>query len=127
MKKTIVTFLLLLAFAGCATLQSDKTVNTEEILAAAGFKKKVADTPEKLADLKTRIQHRLVAYRHEDGDLRFVYADASGCKCMYAGKQKAYEKYQLLAVEKKIAEDKRIVVNENVGGPFNWYMWGGDW
>ena len=126
MKKTIIASLLILAFAGCATLQSDKTASTEELLVAAGFKKKVADNPDKLADLKTRIQHKLVAYRHQDGDLRFVYADASGCTCMYVGKQKAYEKYQLMAVEKKIAEDKRIVVNENVGGPFNWYMWGAD-
>ena len=125
MRNTIIAFLLILAFAGCATLPSGETANIESLLTQAGFKKRVADTPEKLADLKTRTQHKLVGYKHEDGDYRFVYADASGCKCMYVGKQKAYQKYQLLAVEKQIAQDKRIVVDQTPGTPINWAVWGG--
>ncbi len=29
-----------------------------------------------------------------DGQPRYVYADTAGCKCLYAGGQAAYDKYQ---------------------------------
>ena len=42
-----------LGLAGCAGLQTTDTRTTEQLLATAGFQMKVADTPEKLADLQT--------------------------------------------------------------------------
>ena len=34
----------------------------------------------------------------------FVYADAANCKCLYAGNQENYQRYQSLSVKQNIAE-----------------------
>jgi hypothetical protein len=39
--------------SGCATIRRHDTLQTEQMLAAAGFHMKLADTPEKLAHLQT--------------------------------------------------------------------------
>ena len=123
MKSSVMALLLVFALTGCATLDRGETVDTEQLLAAAGFKMKLADTPEKLAHLQTLTQHTLVSHP-KDGGVAFVYADASVCQCMYVGNQKAYQEYQRLAVEKKIAEDKRMAAEMNVDAGMNWNMWG---
>ena len=42
-----------LSVTGCAAIRAHQTVETEQVLAAAGFQVKPADTPEKLAHLQT--------------------------------------------------------------------------
>ena len=39
--------------ASCAMMSAQKTKDTEQLLAAAGFKMTLADTPAKMAHLKT--------------------------------------------------------------------------
>ncbi len=101
MKTMITALLVTFALAGCATFQGNESVDTEQLLGAAGFKMKLADTPAKLAHLKTLTQNKLVAHS-KDGEAVFVYADASTCQCMYVGNQKVYQEYQRLAVKKKL-------------------------
>ena len=78
---------------GCAVaafldIQKEEAKDTERLLAAAGFELKLADTPQKMAHLKTLAQNSLVMH-DADGQLRYVYADVAGCKCLYAGGQAA--------------------------------------
>jgi hypothetical protein len=47
----------------------------------------------------------------------FVYADADNCKCLYAGNQENYQRYQSLSVKKNIAKMKEAA-------PMDWSMWG---
>lgn len=117
-----------LMLTACAAIQNREAIETERLLAAAGFRIRLADTPEKLAHLESMTQRRLVQHEH-NGTVYYIYADAEQCKCMYAGNEKAYQRYQKLATEKQIAEDRRMAAEMNENAAMNWGMWGpwGPW
>ncbi len=102
----LISMILMLALAGCATNRNQRAVEIEKLLAASGFKMRLADTPSKLAQLQQLPQHKLVA-QDWDGKMMYVYADASNCKCAYVGDEKAYKQFQDLALQKQIAEEDR--------------------
>ena len=102
----ILSLILMLALAGCAMNRNQNAVEMGRLLAASGFKMKLADTESKLAQLKELPQRKLVA-RNWDGKLTYFYADASNCKCAYIGDEEAYKHFQNLAHQKQIAEDRR--------------------
>ena len=123
MKKKIVWFntlavimVLGIALAGCATVEKSNAQDTQQMLAAAGFKMKLADTPEKLAHLKTLTQRKVVPH-DQDGKPVYIYADAEFCRCLYAGDEDAYDRYEKMTVRQNIAE-------MNEAGAMNWGMWG---
>ena len=43
-----------------------------------------------------------------DPSVRYVYADATACKCIYVGDEAAYERYRELAVQQRIANEQQI-------------------
>jgi hypothetical protein len=51
-----------LSVTGCAAIRTHQTADTEQILAAAGFQVRPADTPEKLAHLQTLKPRKVVRY-----------------------------------------------------------------
>ena len=105
-----------IALAGCAAMKKSDTSDTEQLLAAAGFKMKLADTPAKLAHLNTLTQQKVVSHER-NGKMYYVYADADYCKCLYAGNQDNYQRYESLSVKQNIAE-------MNEAAPMNWGLWG---
>jgi hypothetical protein len=112
-----------LTLAGCAAMQEEKANKTEQALAAAGFQMKLADTPAKLAHLQTLTQDKLVPHQ-QDGEMRYVYADATDCKCLYAGDAADYQAYQKLAVQERVAEDQQMAAEMNENAEMDWGMWG---
>ena len=107
---------LSIALAGCAAMKKSEATDTEQLLAAAGFKMKLADTPERLAHLKTLTQLKVVPH-DRNGKVYYVYADAADCQCLYAGNQEAYQRYENLAVKQNIAQ-------MNEAASMDWGMWG---
>jgi len=110
----------LIALAGCAAVQAiqkSETTDKEQMLTAAGFKVRLADTPEKLAHLQTLIQRKLIAHSR-DGNVYYVYADALACKCLYIGNEEAYQRYQQMVIQ------QRMTAEMNYGAQMNWDMWG---
>lgn len=105
-----------LGLGGCAAMQKSDNASTEQELAAAGFTMKMANTEQKLAHLKTMTQRKVVPH-DQNGTVRYVYADAKYCKCVYAGDQTAYGKYQKMVVDQRIAM-------QNEAAAMNWGMWG---
>jgi hypothetical protein len=108
--------------AGCATLQTSKTDNMEELLSAAGFYMKLADTPTKQAHLQKLVQHELVPYSYK-GRTVYVYADAANNR-LFIGDQRAYQKFQALAVQRQIAQEEAQAAAYNYGTAMNWGLWG---
>jgi hypothetical protein len=102
----LISVFLMLALAGCAMNRNQKAVEMERLLAASGFIMKLADSESKLAQLKELPQRKLVAQNWGD-KVRYVYADASDCKCAYVGDEAAYKRFQDLAVQRQIAEEDR--------------------
>ncbi|MCK7469050.1 MAG: hypothetical protein MZU91_13575 [Desulfosudis oleivorans] len=60
-------------------------------LATAGFDLKMADTPAKLERIKKLPQLQLAQVEHK-GRQVYVYTDAQGCQCLYAGDENAYRR-----------------------------------
>ena len=123
LKPIVVVVFLGIAVAGCAGIQKSNTMDMERTLSAAGFHIKLADTPEKLAHVKTLTQRKLVPHQ-KDGAVYYVYADAADCKCVYAGTEKAYQRYRNLALKRNIAEEQRRAAEANEDAAMNWGLMG---
>jgi hypothetical protein len=103
-------------------------MQTERMLAAAGFQMKLADTPEKLAQVAAMPQRKIVP--HQKGDATYyIYGDANHCRCIYVGSENAYQRYQKLALQQKIADEERQAAMMNEQASMDWHMWGpwGPW
>ena len=116
LKSMAIITVLGIALVGCAAMKKSEATHKEQLLSAAGFKMKLADTPEKLAHLKTLTQLKVVPH-DRNGKMYYVYADAADCQCLYAGNQEAYQRYENLAVKQNIAQ-----INE--AASMDWGMWG---
>jgi len=119
---------LITLMASCATIENQNAMDKERLLAASGFKMKLADTPQKMEALKGLPQRKLVPQQHE-GKVYFYYADATSCKCLYVGSERSYQKFEKLAAERKMAQDYRWAAQANMDARMNFGMWGpwGPW
>lgn len=113
-----------LGVTGCATIRAHQAVETEQILDAAGFQVKPADTPEELARLQTQTPRKVVR-DVRDGQPRYVYADPETCKCSYVGDEQSYQKFQELKLQKRIADEQMSAAHANWEASMNW--WGTPW
>jgi hypothetical protein len=97
------------------------TLATEQILAGAGFLKKVADSPAKLAHLKTLTPARKLVTHHRDNQLYYVFADAETCKCMYVGTAAQYQ----LAIANRLERDQLEAMQEHLDDDDTviWILW----
>lgn len=105
-----------LVLAGCAALQKNTVSDVEGLLARAGFTKMVADTPQKLAHLKSLPQHKLI-HHERDGKKYVLYADATGCTCLYVGDETNLRHYHNLETQQgedtvQLLNDPDIVTGE---------------
>jgi hypothetical protein len=76
----------------CAMIDVQQTEDIEQLLVAAGFKEKLADTPAKMVNLKKMPQHKLIT-RQKDGAVYYIYADATTCQCFYLGQDQSYRSF----------------------------------
>jgi hypothetical protein len=121
MKRTLIAATTLsLAVAGCATTGQ----TTERNLSAAGFQMKMADTPEKLAEV-SKLQQRKVFPTNKDGKVVYVYADAKDCKCIYVGNQEDYKQYANITVTQEVVNSQQMAAANMNMAAMNWGMWGG--
>ncbi len=102
------------------------TLTTEQLLAAAGFQQKAADTPAKLAHLETLTPARKLVAHQRDGHLYYVYADPELCKCLYVGTAAQYQ----LALEKRRESEELVAMQQspdddaviwNLWAPWPWF------
>jgi len=94
-----------LFLAGCAGAPVDKTMQAEELLATAGFQLKMADTPATLERI-SRIPQKQVIRGMVKGREVYVWADAAGCRCYYAGTRQNYE--QMIQIRQENQSQRRI-------------------
>ena len=115
-RAAMLTGALVWTLAGCQTIENEEAQSTEQVLAAAGFHMKQATTPQQIANLEALTQRKIVIH-DQDGQTRYVYADAEGCKCVYVGDEKNYDEFQKLSIKQEIAQD-------NLDASMDWGMWG---
>jgi phage replication-related protein YjqB (UPF0714/DUF867 family) len=107
----------------CAAMKAEEATSKEQLLAAAGFKMQLANTPEKLAHLRTLTQQKIVVHE-KDGINYYVYADATTCQCVYIGQDADYQNFQQLQTQKSIAQEQQMTAEMNENAVMNWDMWG---
>jgi hypothetical protein len=100
---------------GCATVRRSEARSTEQLLAAAGFVMRPADTTERQQGLAARSPYRLESHT-EDGNVVYTYADPEGCQCLYVGGDKEYSQYQRLRVEQRVEHE----MEWGAAGPWWW-------
>jgi len=123
LRSAVVVAVVLGLSSGCATIRRHDTRQTEQMLAAAGFRMKLADTPEKLAHLQTLTPRRLVPHRRAD-QLYYAYADPEVCRCLYTGTETQYQAYQQLALQQRRADEALMAAQANLNASMDWEMWG---
>jgi hypothetical protein len=125
--RTLILWALALAAAaaigGCAAMREREVREFEDMLAAAGFVMKPADTSDKVANLQSLPPHRLVP-QQRDGQVYYVYADPDVCRCVWGGDQKAFSQLQQLRIQKQIADAQLAAAQAYRDAAFNWNLWG---
>jgi len=112
-----------MVLTGCATIRRSEARSTEELLAAAGFVMRPADTAERQQRLAARPPYRLESHA-KDGKVVYTYADPDGCKCLYVGGPKEYSEYQHLRLQRQIAADEAWGAHV---ADMDWDLWGPAW
>jgi hypothetical protein len=85
-----------------------------------------ADTPERQAQLPSLPPHKLLLQRlHVGGKetIGYVYADPDICHCVFLGDAKAYQAFQQLAFQKRLADEQLPAAEMAQNAAFNWGMW----
>jgi hypothetical protein len=121
--KTLGAAVVAITVSGCASIANQSAMDTERRLSAAGFQMKLANTPEKMARLKTMTERKLVPTTM-DGQTVFAYADATSCKCVYVGSEKNYQAYQRLSIQQNIVNEQRATAEASQANEMNWNAWG---
>jgi hypothetical protein len=111
-----------LFLSACMSPQQ-RVQSKEDLLAAAGFIARPANTPEREAMLRSLPPNQLVQQAHGD-QFVYVFADPLVCKCVFTGDPSAYSRYRLL--EQRINE-QLVAVQMNEDVVWNWGDWGPTW
>jgi hypothetical protein len=102
-RTTIAVGVALLA-AACANTGTGVSAKGN-MLVAAGFVAKNADTPSRIAALKSLPPHKFVS-RAKNGSPRYLYADPTVCGCIYVGDQQAYDQYRQMATQQTVSDEQ---------------------
>jgi len=113
----------LMGIGACAAIRKQEGLQMDRLLAAAGFHVRPANTPEKLAQLKT-LKPLKILTKQQGGKPFFVVADPYECMCLYVGNQNAYDAYQKLSLQKQFADDRLEAAEINEDTAMDWGMWG---
>ena len=112
----------LLAVTGCAS-QQQLVGQKEDLLAAAGFQIKVADTPQRLAAIRSLPPNKFVT-QVVNGQPVYLYADPLVCRCVYFGNQGNWGAYRQEVFAKQLADEAQMTAMMNQTnwdlGPWGW-------
>jgi hypothetical protein len=109
-----------LALGGCVQQQ---VMQKEDLLAAAGFSSKPADTPQRAAFLHQLPPHKFVRVVRNN-QATWFYADPTICACLYAGDTRAYDNYRHEVFEKHLADEREMTAQMNADAALDWSTWG---
>jgi hypothetical protein len=112
MRKAPAAWLITVVFAGCSVLGNTQRAHekrTDQELTAAGFRQFPADTPEKMARLRT-LPPLIFSMAERAGKPYYTMADPDGCRCLWVGSKAAYQRLQDLEIHRDIASSDRAIV-----------------
>ncbi len=96
---------MLLFMTACGTPAAN--TESDNNLAEAGFVAKKANTAERMAAIRALPPHQFVMRTH-NGQPRYLYADPTGCSCIFVGDQTAYDRYRQRMAAAQTATDDQV-------------------
>jgi hypothetical protein len=111
--------------AGCVS-QQQQVANKEDLLSAAGFTVRPADTPQRQAQLASLPPHHFIQ-KDRNGKIIFLYADPLVCGCLYIGDQPAYDRYRQEVFQRHLADQQALTAEMNENASWDWSPWGPGW
>jgi hypothetical protein len=112
----------MLGITACASPQQ-QAAQKEDLLAAAGFQVRIADTPQRLAAMKRLPPNKFVT-RVVNGQPVYLYADPLVCRCVYFGAQQNWAAYRQEVLAKQLADEAQMTAMMNQEawdmGPWGW-------
>ena len=123
MKKSIAFCALtgLLALAGCAS-QQQLVGQKEDLLAAAGFQIRIADSPHRLVAMRSLPPNKFVT-KVVNGQPVYLYADPLVCRCVYFGNQQNWAAYRQEVLAKQLADEAQMTALMYQSA-WDWGPWG---
>ena len=118
-----------LYLTACATTPQ-RISRKEDLLSAAGFTVKPANTSAREAELRKLPPNEFVTKVKGDR-VEYVYADPVQCNCLYIGDQHAYGRFRRMMFQKRLATRREM--SAMMYGPgwdwdgWNWGPWGDGW
>jgi hypothetical protein len=112
---------LMIGVAGCVSPQQ-QVAQKEDLLAGAGFQVRVADTPNRLAAMRSLPPNKFVT-RVVNGRPIYQYADPLVCRCVYFGTQQNWDAYRQEVIAQRIADENQMTAIMNQES-WDWGPWG---
>ena len=111
----------LLGIAGCTTPQQQVS-QKEDLLSAAGFQVRVADSPHRIAAMKSLPPNKFVE-RVRNGQPVYQYADPLVCRCVYLSTQQNWAAYRQEVFAEQLASEAQMTAIMNQES-WDWGPWG---
>ena len=107
--------------SGCTNPQQ-RVQNKEDLLAAAGFIARPANTPERQAMLRRLPPDRFVR-RARGNQFVYLFADPLVCNCLYIGDEAAYGRYRQEMQKRLIASEQLLSAEMSEDTTWTWGWW----
>lgn len=114
-----------LALAGCVT-EAQIVHSKENLMAAAGFVMRPADTPARQASLAALPPDRFTV-RTRGPQVVYLYADPLVCHCLWRGNQQQYARYRQEAFQQHLANEEAMAAEMNEDSGTDMGAWGPGW
>ena len=115
----IVAAVLLTFVAGCAT----NNAASENLLAAAGFQQRTADTPRK-QELLTSLPRNQLTLITWQGRKYYVQPDSTNANIAWVGSPAEFQTYQQLRLARQLSNENLMAAQMNQNAMMSW---GGAW
>ncbi len=113
---------LALGVAGCVSPQQ-QAAQKEDLLAAAGFQVRPADSPHRIEAMK-RLPPNKFLTKVVNGNPVYLYADPLDCNCVYFGTQQNWDAYKQEMFAKQLADEAQMTAimtqGDWDGDPWGW-------
>jgi hypothetical protein len=116
-------FVVALTASALGACMSVGASEKEGQLAAAGFTRLQADSPERVQKLQALPQNTIVYSQRKKGNY-YIYADYAGCGCALVGNETAFQQYQQIRAANNIAQMQETTALLNAEAATDW---GGAW
>ena len=95
----------------------------EDQLGAAGFILQPANTPARIAALKSLPPHKFVQ-QVKGNNVVYLYGDPTVCRCVYFGNQQAYGTYRGMVFQQNLANEMQMTAMMQQNTAFDFGPWG---